>query len=72
MKMTITEISVHPKDHCPILGELVTKITLDDEGGGPFVRVTQYINEDCNSIRLDFNEVDYLVKAINALKAGVD
>lgn len=72
MKMTMTEICIHPDDQCPILGELVTKVTVDYEGGGPFVRITQCTDEGSNSIRLDFHEVAYLVKAVNALKAGVD
>ncbi len=72
MKMTITEIAVHPEDESPVFGRLTTKIRLDDEGGGAFVKLVQ--EDDAgklNEVRFDFNELEVIVDAIKLLEAGV-
>lgn len=72
MKMTITEITVHPEDESPVFGRLTTKIRIDDEGGGAFVKLVQ--EDDAgklNEVRFDFNELEAIVKAIKLLEAGV-
>lgn len=71
MKLTVTEIVIHHEDQSPIFGDLTTSVNVDDEGGGPFVRITQATDDGPVSIRMDFNEVDHLVQAINILKSGV-
>lgn len=72
MKLTVTEIAIHREDQSPIFGDLTTRVSVDDEGGGPFVRVTQDTTEDGPQVlRMDFKEVDHLVQAINILKSGV-
>lgn len=71
MKLTVTEITIHAENESPIFGELATKVSVDDEGGGPFLRVTQDTEDGHVGIRMDFNEVEYLVQAINILKSGV-
>ncbi len=70
MKLTVTEIAVHKEDDSPILGEIVTYVKLDDEGGGTFIKITQHNGNDVDTIRLDFNEVEHIFKAIEMLKAG--
>jgi hypothetical protein len=72
MKLTTTEISVHKEDHNPIFGEIVTRVKLRDEGGGFFVNLIQINDHGEQVIRLDFNEIDLIVKAINILKEGAD
>ena len=69
MKLTITEIAVHKEDESPIFGELVTHVKLYDEAGGPFIRLIQNTDAGTNEIRLDFNEIEYILKAIETLKA---
>lgn len=69
MKLTVTEIAVHKEDESPIFGELVTHVKLDDEAGGPFIRLIQNTDAGTNEIRLDFNEIEYILKAIETLKA---
>lgn len=68
MKLTITEIAVHKENESPVFGELVTHVKLDDEGGGEFIKITQHNDTECNEIRLDFGEIEYMIKAINMLK----
>jgi hypothetical protein len=70
MKLTVTEIAVHKEDDSPILGEIVTYVKLDDEGAGTFIKITQHNGNDVDTIRLDFNEVEHIFKAIEMLKAG--
>lgn len=72
MKMTITEVAVHPEDECPVFGRLTTKVRLDDEGAGAFVKLVQ---EDevgkINEVRFDFKELEPIIEAIKLLEAGV-
>lgn len=71
MKLTVTEITIHAENESPIFGDLATKVSVDDEGGGIYVRITQDTDDGPISIRMGFNEVDHLVQAINILKSGV-
>lgn len=61
MKTTITEICVHPQDEHPTLSDLSTQISLVDPD---YIKISQYNG----SIRLSFEEFDYLVEAINKLR----
>jgi hypothetical protein len=51
---------------------MTTHVKLDDEGGGAFIKITQECESQLNEIRLDFTEVEYLIKAIEMLKEGSD
>jgi len=68
MKLTITEISVHPSTESPIFGEQVTRIRLDNEGAGYFVRIVQ---DGEPFVWLDFDELEYVIQAVNMLKKGI-
>lgn len=70
MKLTVTEIAVHKESESPIFGDIVTHVKLDDEGGGTFIKIVQYNDTQMNVIRLDFNEIEYILKAIEMLKEG--
>jgi hypothetical protein len=68
-KKMITQINVYKEGDNPIFGESVTEISLDDEGGGVYIRLTQHPdNDQPNTIRLDFDEVDDVVSAIKELE----
>ena len=72
MKMTITEVAVHPEDESPVFGRLTTRVRLDDEGGGAFVKLVQ--EDDAgklNEVRFDFKELEAVVEAIKLLEVGV-
>lgn len=69
MKLTVTEIAVHKEDESPIFGEIVTHVKLDDEGAGTFIRLIQHNDTQVNEIRLDFNEIEHILKAIEMLRA---
>jgi hypothetical protein len=68
MKLTVTEIAVHKEGESPIFGDIVTHVKLDDEGAGTFIKIMQSSDTQMNEIRLDFNEVEYIIKAIEMLK----
>lgn len=70
MKLTVTEITVHKEGESPIFGEIVTHVKLYDEGGGSFIKIVQHNDTQMNEIRLDFNEIEYIMKAIEILKEG--
>lgn len=72
MKLTVTEISVHKETESPIFGDIVTHVKLDDEGAGLFIKLVQYNDSQTNEIRLDFNEIEYILKAIEMLKTGME
>jgi hypothetical protein len=68
MKLTITEISIHREDQSPIFGELTTEVKLADEGGGMFVKISQDSDDGYSAVRLGFDELEYLNKAILILQ----
>lgn len=70
MKLTVTEIAIHKESESPIFGDTVTHVKLDDEGGGTFIKIVQHNDTQMNEIRLDFNEIEYILKAIEMLKEG--
>lgn len=72
MKLTVMEISIHPDNENPVFGERAVQVRLDDEAGGPFVKIIQSTDEGIQEIRLDFDEVEHIVKAIEMLKAGAN
>ena len=61
-KSCISQISIYRDDSLRVLQ---TQVSLEDEGGGEFVSIT-----DCygNNIRLDFEEIDLLVEAVKTLR----
>lgn len=69
MKLTVTEIAVHKENDSPIFGDIVTYVKLDDEGAGTFVKIIQHNDTKVDEIRLDFHEIEYMLKAIDMLKA---
>jgi hypothetical protein len=71
MKLTVTEIAIHKENESPIFGEIVTHVKLDDEGAGVFVRIIQHNDTKMDEIRLGFNEIEYVLKAIEMLKENI-
>lgn len=61
-KSQIHSISITREDDHSFLG---TEVRIDDEGGGPFLMI---IDTEGNEIRLDFEEFDLLVKAVETLR----
>jgi hypothetical protein len=71
MRITTLEVSIHSESESPVFGELVTRVRIEDEGGGEFITITQNRDDGSNEIRLDFSDVPYLLEAIEALKRGI-
>jgi hypothetical protein len=72
MKLTVTEIAVHKEGESPIFGDIVTHVKLDDEGAGTFIKIVQHNGTKMGEIRLDFNEIEYVLKAVVMLKEGAN
>ncbi len=62
-KSTIIGVCVHRVDASH--RTLQTEVKLEDEGGGEFITLT---DTDGSQIRLDFEEFDEVIKAVNLLK----
>ncbi len=72
-KLLITPlmVSVHRKGCNPVYGEGAIKVTVDDEGGGPFIVLES--NEGMkDGLRIDMDELDAVTAAARKLISGVD
>ena len=72
-KLLITplKVSVHRKGDNPVYSERVIKVTVEDEGGGPFVVLES--NEGMeDGLRIDMDELEAATAAARKLIAGVD
>jgi hypothetical protein len=64
---TIKSIMVYPKGE-PWFHELATEVSLEDEGGGHYVVLTQYPdNPGLGQVRLDPEEIDAVYAAAKQL-----
>ncbi len=72
MKMTITEIAIHPETSNPVFGEMVTKVCLADGGGGMFFKIVQDDGTKVHEVGMDFEDLRFLVAAVNVLKEYVE
>jgi hypothetical protein len=59
--MKITSVEIAREDE---LVALYTTVSVEDEGGGPFIT----IRADSGEVRLDFDEFDEVIKAVNLLR----
>ncbi len=72
-KLLITplKVSVHRRGDNPIYGDGAIKVTVEDEGGGPFIVLeSNEGNED--GLRIDMDELDAVTAAARKLISGVD
>lgn len=72
-KLIITPltVSVHRKGDNPVYSERAIKVTVDDEGGGPFI-VLDSNEEMKDGLRIDMDELEVVTAAARKLIAGVD
>lgn len=67
---TTTTISIHRVGDSPVFGESVTTVSLDDDGGGPFIVLHQ--PDGAQQMRLDFRELELIVDAARMLMEGME
>lgn len=72
MKISPTSFAIYRDDEHPIHGESSTRVSLTDEGGGPFIVVTQWLDGEEQTVRLEFDEIELLVQAVEQLKGVID
>ena len=66
-------ISVHREGDNPVFGETVTIVTLDDEAGGPFIRLEQIHDSiEPGKLILDLEELELCLKAARKLLKGYE
>lgn len=67
--ITPIAFSVHRRGESPIYGEQTTRVTVDDEGGGPFVVISQMHDHiEPGKVSLDFDELQAVLTATQALR----
>jgi len=72
-KTTVLKVSVHPKWGSPLLDESATHVSLEDDGGGPFIQILQNIADfEQGRVRLELDETESVAAAFFALIAGVN
>lgn len=69
IKQTPIVIAAHRDDESPIFGDHTTHVTLRNEGGGPYVNISQLGTEDGVDLQLD--ELGAVVEAARGLVADV-
>ena len=72
-KLLITplKVSVHRRGDNPVYSERSIKVTVDDEGGGPFIVLDS--NEGMkDGLRIDMDELEAVTAAARKLIAGVE
>lgn len=68
IKTTILSVSVHRDGSNAIFGEGVTHVSIEDEGGGGFIRLCQSDESNTSgSFRFDLDELDAIQKAAHML-----
>jgi hypothetical protein len=71
-KTTVLKVSVHPKWGSPLLDESATHVSLEDDGGGPFIQLLQNSADfEQGRVRLELDELEPVAAACRALIAGV-
>ena len=72
-KLLITplKVSVHRRGDNPVYSERGINVTVDDEGGGPFIVLDS--NEGMeDGLRIDMDELEAVTAAARKLISGVD
>lgn len=64
---TIIQISVHLYDENPIFGENSTHISLEDEAGGIYIKMTQCHDNIMNG-SVSFNDIGHMIAVFDAAK----
>jgi hypothetical protein len=68
LSSTILMISIHPEKTNPVYGEGSIHVSIDDEGGGPFIKISQSDDEISEGVvRLDFEELQMVYEVATSL-----
>ena len=59
-KSTIIRISIHPENVNPVYGEGVTHVSIQDEGAGPFLELSQEGDEKLKCIQIVIEELELI------------
>ncbi len=71
-KTTVLKIAVHPDDESPLYGNLLTHVSIEDEGGGPYLVIEQFEdNRKPGVVRIDFDELPAIALTGQALIQGL-
>jgi len=66
---TTTAISVHATGDSPVFGESTVTVSIDDDGGGPFISL---FHPSGGQIDLDYEQLLLVVDAARMLMEGIE
>jgi hypothetical protein len=58
--LSVTEFCLHRDGESPMVSERSVRVRLDDEGGGPFIVLTDMFRNE--TVQLDFHELDKIYR----------
>jgi hypothetical protein len=72
-KILVTPIkyAVHREKESPIFGETVTHVSVQDEGGGPFI-LLESNQSTADGLRIDMDELQQVTIAASRLMDGIE
>lgn len=70
MRITPIAYALHSDSDNPITGNSATHVRLADEGGGLFVEIENVDAAGGTCLRLDFDDLQTLVQAVEMLRAA--
>jgi len=71
-KTFVERVNLYKEGDHPIFGESVTRVTIDDQTGGPYFVLKQSQDDFEGELRLDFSEVEPLFKLMKNMMKNCD
>lgn len=63
-RTTTLSVAIHPPGENPMFSDAATHVSIEDEGGGPFLVIRQQVDHPrAGEVRLDANELDQVIEA---------
>ena len=59
-KSTVIRIAIHPENVNPVYGEGVTYVHIQDETAGPFLTLSQVMEDKVECVRIDMEELELI------------
>ena len=71
--ITPLTVAVHPVGKNPVFSDQAVHVSIEDEAGGPFLRITELApSGESGEIKLDFDQFEAIIDAVTLLKAGIN
>lgn len=68
VKSIVTQVNIYRDGDNPIFGESVISVSICDDAAGPYLQIYQTIDDEDQSLKIGFEELDELISVCNMLK----